>query len=290
MTDTNSTTNTTSTSSTTTPTALVTGATRGIGRETAARLAALGWTVWVGARDSEAGEKTAAEIAAEHPSADVRSVLLDVTDDGSVAAAADTVRAAGTGLDALVNNAGVAGRLVAPEETTAADFVQVYGTNVLGPVRVTNAFLPLLRDSAAPRLVMVSSGVGSFAVTTDPDRVESTLVGLPYPSSKAALNMITTMYAKALPGVRVSAVDPGYTATDLNGHSGPQSVAEGAEAIVTACSAETVPGPFFDRHGVLPLVTRPLRPRPTGRGPGGRGPGGTARSFKPAHQSRRPKL
>lgn len=248
---------TTRTTTATTPaaaprTALVTGATRGLGRETAARLAALGWTVWLGARDAGTGEQTAAAIAADHPGADVRSVGLDVTDDGSVAAAADAVRAAGTGLDVVVNNAGIAGRRVGPTETTPADFVAVYGTNVLGPVRVTNAFLPLLRRSAAPRLVMVSSGVGSFGVTTDPGRLESTLVGLVYPSSKAALNMITTMYAKALADVRVCAVDPGYTATDLNGHSGSQTVAEGAEAIVAACAAEQVPGPFFDRHGVLP--------------------------------------
>lgn len=102
----------------------------------------------------------------------------------------------GTGLDVLVNNAGIAGRLAAPTDTVPTDFLPVFGVNLLGPVRVTHAFLPLLTQSVSPRLVMVSSGMGSFGVTTDSTRIESTLHGLVYPSSKAALNMVTTMYAK----------------------------------------------------------------------------------------------
>jgi NAD(P)-dependent dehydrogenase (short-subunit alcohol dehydrogenase family) len=233
-------------------TALITGATRGLGRETARRLAELGWTVWIGARDAEAGEKVAADLANHHPDADVRVVQLDVTDDASVSAAAQAVEAADTGLDVLVNNAGIGGRFVGPRETTPSDFIAVYGVNVLGPVRVTSAFLPLLDRSDAARLVMVSSGVGSLGVTNDPTRVESTLAGLVYPSSKSALNMITSMYAKVLPEVRVCAVDPGWTATDLNDHAGRQTVEEGAEAIVQAASADTIPGLFFDRSGVVP--------------------------------------
>ena len=85
---------------------------------------------------------------------------------------------------------------------------------------MTRALLPLLRRSADPRIVMVSSGMGSMTVTSDPDRLEHSIVSLVYPSSKAALNMVTTQYAKALPGFRVNAVDPGYTATDLNGNPG----------------------------------------------------------------------
>ncbi|WP_127479400.1 SDR family NAD(P)-dependent oxidoreductase [Nocardioides pantholopis] len=235
----------------TTTSVLVTGATRGLGLEAAHRFAALGWTVWLGARDAERGDKAAADVAAAQPDADVRPLLLDVTDDASVAAAYDVLVASGTGLDVLVNNAGIAGTHAAPAEVVPADFLPVFGVNLLGPVRVTHAFLPLLRRSAAPRLVMVSSGMGSFAITGDPDRVESTVPGLVYPASKAALNMVTTMYAKALPDVRVVAVDPGYTATDLNGHSGPQSVAEGVEAIVTGAAADTLPGPFVGRDGAL---------------------------------------
>lgn len=240
-----------------TPTALITGANRGLGHETARRLARLGWTIWLGSRDLNAGQRAAAEIAEAYRDAVVRPVQLDVTDDDSVQAAAKAVGEDG-GLDVLVNNAGTGGRFVGPLETTAADFVEVYGVNVLGPVRVTNAFEPMLRASDKPRLVMVSSAVGSFGVTQDPRRRESTMPpGLVYPSSKSALNMITTMYARVLPQVRVTAVCPGWTATDLNGsradpQPGQQTVQEGAEAIVRACVDDEVSGLFFNRAGVIP--------------------------------------
>ena len=233
-------------------TVLVTGANKGLGAETSRRLAALGHTVWMGARDPDAGRDAADKILVDHPSADVRVLPLDVTSDDSVAAAYDVVSGSGTGLDVLVNNAGIGGTRAAPADTVAADFIPVFGVNLLGPVRVTKAFLPLLRESEEPRLVMVSSGMGSFGVTTDPDRLESTLHGLVYPSSKAALNMVTTMYAKSLPDVRVVAVDPGYTATGLNGFAGFQSVTEGTDAIVEACTAATLAGDFIDRAGVVP--------------------------------------
>ena len=236
----------------TTTTVLITGATKGLGAETTRRLASLGWTVWMGARDTTTGDEVADKIRADHPDADLRVVELDVTSDESVGAAYDVVAGAGTGLDVLVNNAGIAGTFPAPQDTLPADFLPVFGVNLLGPVRMTHAFLPLLRRSPTPRLVMVSSGVGSFGVTTDPGRLESTLHGLVYPSSKAALNMVTSMYAKSLTGIRVTAVDPGYTATALNGFSGTQTVTEGTDAIVVACTAETVPATFIDRFGRVP--------------------------------------
>jgi NAD(P)-dependent dehydrogenase (short-subunit alcohol dehydrogenase family) len=236
----------------TTTTVLITGATRGLGTETAHRLAARGWTVWLGARDLAAGQAVADRIREDDPGADVRVVELDVTKDESVAAAYDVVEASGSGLDVLVNNAGISGTRALPEDTTPVDFIPVFGVNLLGPVRVTNTFLPLLRTSAQPRLVMVSSGMGSFGITLDRARFESTLWGIVYPSSKAALNMVTTMYAKSLPDVRVTAVDPGYTATGLNGFSGTQRVEEGAEPIVEACTAEELPAGFIGRSGPLP--------------------------------------
>ncbi len=237
---------------TTHTTVLITGATQGLGVETAARLSALGWTVWLGARDTAVGEAVAKEIRETDPDADLHVVQLDVTSDESVEAAYDAVGETGTGLDVLVNNAGISGTRAEPADTLPADFVPVFGVNLLGPVRVTNTFLPLLRKSERPRLVMVSSGMGSFGITLDRARLESTLWGIVYPSSKAALNMVSTMYAKSLPDVRVTAVDPGYTATNLNGFSGTQTIAEGAEPIVEACVAEELPGWFIGREGALP--------------------------------------
>jgi len=233
-------------------TALITGANKGLGFETARQLAADGWTVFLGARDPERGRTAAEKLSAD--GGDVRFVRLDVTDDASVAAAVDTVAGQADHLDVLVNNAGIIGSHAAPLETGPADFLACFGVNLLGPVRVTRAFLLLLRAAELPRIVMVSSGMGSLAVTTDPERLESGLVALVYPSSKAALNMVTTQYAKALPGWKVNAVDPGYTATDLNAHSGHKTVAEGARAIVAMArvGADGPTGGFFDDRGPVP--------------------------------------
>ncbi|WP_106350147.1 SDR family NAD(P)-dependent oxidoreductase [Antricoccus suffuscus] len=233
-------------------TVLITGANRGLGRETARRLGALGWTVWLGARDAEQAAAVAAELSRHN--ADVRPIQLDVTDDASVEAAAKSVAAEHDHLDVLVNNAGIPGGWIQTEEVTPADFLPVYGVNVLGPVRMTRAFLPLLRASSQPRIVMVSSGMGSFGITTDSDRFESTLKSLVYTSSKAALNMITSQYAKALDGVQVNAVDPGYTDTEFNDHRGTQTVREGTDAIVTLATADPdgPTGGYFDRSGPIP--------------------------------------
>ena len=234
-----------------TTTALITGATQGLGAETAAQLARRGWTVWLGARDTAAGEAVAATIRGDSPDADVRVLAIDVTDDRSVGAALVEVSAAGA-IDVLVNNAGVGGEPVAPAETTADDVAPVFEVNVLGAVRVTHAFLPLLRRSERPRLVMVSSSMGSFATIESRDPQAAIAWGMVYPASKAALNMVTTLYAKALPDVRVTAVAPGFTATNLNGFTGTQTVAEGAETIVAACVADALPATFVSRTGVQP--------------------------------------
>lgn len=227
-------------------TTLITGANKGLGHEAARRLIDAGHDVWVGARDAERGRRVAEQLGA-------RFVALDVTDDRSVREAVELVRAGG-GVDVLVNNAGIAGGFDPVDEVTVERVRAVYETNVFGVVRVTQAFMGLLLRSAAPVVVNVSSGMGSLAVTNDPDRFESTLVALAYPSSKSALNMLTSMYAKAYPRVRVNAVDPGYTATDLNGHRGTQTVYEGTDAIVRAAQldADGPTGSFFDRHGTVP--------------------------------------
>jgi NAD(P)-dependent dehydrogenase (short-subunit alcohol dehydrogenase family) len=230
-----------------TTTTLITGANKGLGREAARQLVAAGHTVFVGARDADRGRAAAVAVGG-------RYIPLDVTSDESVRAAAKLIEAEIGHLDVLINNAGISGTGFRPAgETTADDMQVLYATNVFGVVRVTQAFLPLLCNSAAPVIVNVSSGMGSFAITTDPTRFESTLLGLAYPSSKAALNMVTTMYAKAYPGMRINAVDPGYTATDLNGHRGTQTVEEGARAIVTMAqiTADGPTGTFSDAAGAV---------------------------------------
>lgn len=125
-----------------------------------------------------------------------------------------------------------------PGDLTAADARAVLDVNVIGVIRTTTAFLPLLRRSDDPVIVNVSSGMGSLALTHDPARAESRVVVPLYTASKAALTMLTTQYAKGLEGIRVNAADPGYTATDLNGHSGHQTVTEGTDAIVALATEE----------------------------------------------------
>ena len=224
----------------------ITGANKGLGRETARRLRELGHTVLVGARDPEQGARTADELGA-------RFVRIDVTDDASVAAAAADVAEHEGRVDVLVNNAGIAGPPADPTALTGDDALGVLDVNVAGVVRTTTAFLPLLRRSPDPAVVNVSSGMGSLAHTHDPSRPESHVVAPLYTASKAALTMLTTQYAKALPDVRVNAADPGYTATDLNAHSGPQTVTEGTDAVVALATEEPGAGTgrFVDRDGEI---------------------------------------
>jgi NAD(P)-dependent dehydrogenase (short-subunit alcohol dehydrogenase family) len=226
---------------------LITGANKGLGYAAARHLISLGHTVYAGARDPHRGQQAAQELGA-------KPFLIDVTDDASVASAAARLRDEVGHLDVLINNAGISGGFMPVREVTAADVHRVYDTNVYGLIRVTKAFLPLLEASAAPIIVNVSSGMGSIAVTSDPARFESTLVGLAYPSSKAAVNMLTTMYAKAFPGMRVNAVDPGYTGTDFNGHRGTQTVEEGMRPIVAMATIgpDGPTGAFIGADGPVP--------------------------------------
>jgi NAD(P)-dependent dehydrogenase (short-subunit alcohol dehydrogenase family) len=222
---------------------LITGANKGLGYETARQLIAAGHTVYLGSRDADRGEKAAAELGASF-------VRLDVTDDASVAAAAKTVGR----LDVLVNNAGISGPRLAVGDVTAESLRALYDTNVFGVVRTMHAFLPLLSASAAPVVVNVSSGLGSMTRATDPAAMESAYPSLAYGSTKAALNMLTVQYAKAFPAMRINCVDPGYTATDLNGFNGTQTIPEGAAIIVRMArvGADGPTGGYFDASGVVP--------------------------------------
>ncbi len=225
---------------------LITGGNRGLGHEIARRLVQAGQTVWIGARDAENGRKAADRLGTDF-------VQLDVTDDASVDAAVKTLRARVGHLDILINNAGILGEVTAPEDMTVDQIGHVYETNVFGLVRVTHAFLPLLRKAAAPSVVNVTSGLGSFTLTHDPERVESQYPLAAYGSSKSAVTMLTTQYARTIPDVRFNAVDPGQTATEFTGHIG-QSVEEGAEAAVRIATLgpNTPTGTVTDRTGVLP--------------------------------------
>jgi NAD(P)-dependent dehydrogenase (short-subunit alcohol dehydrogenase family) len=232
-------------------TTLITGANKGLGFETARRLIAAGHTVYVGSRDAERGRQAAERLGA-------RPILLDVTDDASVLAAAKTIEADG-GLDVLVNNAGIEHRnadnsVIGPAELTADVMRTVFDTNVFGVVRVTHAFLPLLLQSSAAVVVNVSSGLASLSRVATPDTPAYAYPGVAYPASKTAVNVITVQYAKAFPSMRINAVEPGFTATDLNGHTGTQTVEEGAEIIVRMAQVgrDGPTGGYFDAEGPIP--------------------------------------
>ena len=201
---------------------LITGANKGLGYETARRLIERGHTVYMGSRSVKRGEAAALELGG-------RFVQLDVTDDASVEAALRNIAEREGHIDVLVNNAGI---------STAADVngpeaLKVFDTNVIGLIRVTQAALPLLEKSDNPVVVNVSSALGSFWAVTNPERRQFHFPSIIYGSSKAAVSMLTVQYAKARPGIKFNAVEPGFTATDLTPFSeAGQPVEMGAEVIV----------------------------------------------------------
>jgi NAD(P)-dependent dehydrogenase (short-subunit alcohol dehydrogenase family) len=234
-----------------TRTALVTGANKGIGFAIARGLGELGLAVAVGARDDVRREEAVDRLRAGGVVA--FGVALDVTSDEGVVAAAEAIERRAGRLDVLVNNAGIAGRTDggAQDPTTLdLDVLRaVLDTNVLGVVRVTNAMLPLLRRSPSPRIVNVSSTMGSLALQAGP-------VLAAYAPSKSLLNSITVQYARALAdtGILVNAACPGYVATDFTGFQGQRTPEQGAAiAIRLATLPDDGPrGGFFDDGGVVP--------------------------------------
>lgn len=234
--------------------ALVTGANKGIGYEIARGLGALGWSVGVGARDDQRREAAVEKLRAA--GFDVFGVPLDVTDDASISAAAGLIEKRAGRLDVLVNNAGITGG--APQSPTSGEparMLAAVDTNVIGVIRVTNAMLPLLRRSASPRIVNMSSSVGSLTRQTTPG-AETGPIAVAYAPSKTCLNAMTVQYAKELAGtnILISAACPGFCATDLNGFRGVRSPEEGAAiAIRLATLPQDGPsGGFFDDAGVVP--------------------------------------
>ncbi|MGW1817427.1 SDR family NAD(P)-dependent oxidoreductase [Streptomyces sp. NPDC002125] len=244
--------------------ALVTGANKGIGRGVAEQLAALGMTVVIGARDPLRGEEAAAAVRAA--GGDAHAVTLDVTDRATVQEAARQVEERFGRLDVLINNAGITGSgQVSPEDahdqvpsSVDLDMVRaVFDTNVLGVIAVTNAMLPLLRRSPAPRVVNVSSHAASLTLTSDPDGPFAALLpSAAYAPSKTALTALTVQYAKELrkDGILVNAVAPGFVATDSNNHTGFLTVAQGATVVVRLATlgADGPTAGFFGEEGPLP--------------------------------------
>ncbi|GGO76114.1 SDR family oxidoreductase [Nocardioides deserti] len=235
--------------------ALVTGANKGVGYGIAAGLGALGWRVGVGARDATRREQAVERL--REAGVDAFGVPLDVTDDASVTAAARQLEEVGR-LDALVNNAAITGAREQAPTTVELDIIRtVVETNVIGVVRVTNAMLPLLRGSSAPRIVNVSSGVGSLTRQAGPNG-EDLLgpIAAAYAPSKTFLNAVTLQYVRELAGtgIKINCACPGYVATDLNGFRGTLTPEQGA---ATPIRLATLPddgptGGFFEDAGVVP--------------------------------------
>ncbi|MDN3238746.1 SDR family oxidoreductase [Glycomyces tritici] len=232
--------------------ALVTGANKGIGFHIARALGKQGHTVLVGARSEERGETAAAALREE--GLDARFLHLDVTDETSVAAAAKRVEDDFDHLDILVNNAGIA--LADGDwntsELTVATARKVFETNVIGVISVTNALLPLIRRAGAGRIVNVSSEVGSLGFMTDPNQPFASMQAGAYGASKSALNMLTVSWSKELEptGIKINAMTPGYTATDLNGNQGTRRPEDAAGAAVElALIGEDGPNGGFFQEG-----------------------------------------
>ena len=235
---------------------VITGAARGIGAATARALAREGAVLAIGDLDGDLAGAVAAELGGN-----AIGRALDVTDHLAFAAFLDRVEDELGPLDVLINNAGIAGTearrrngiVPGAADTTADGMREVFETNVFGLVRVTRAFLPLLQRSAAPVIVNLSSGLASLTLVTTPDTPTKAYPGVSYPASKAAVNMVTVQFAKQFPDIRINAVEPGYTATDLNGKTGHQSVEEGVELILRMAQIgpDGPTGAVFDARGLV---------------------------------------
>jgi NAD(P)-dependent dehydrogenase (short-subunit alcohol dehydrogenase family) len=235
--------------------ALVTGANKGIGLEIARQLAKSDFVVFLGARNAGLGEKAAERLRAEN--LDAHFVELDLNRKETIDAAAAAIRSYGQRLDVLVNNAAIVDPADGPPGSVEPAVVErVMQTNFYGTLLVTQAMLPLLRESPAARIVNLSSGLGSLALNADPAWAFAPFKLLGYNTSKAAVNMLTVQLAYEFrnTAMKINAVSPGYVATDMNGHQGTLTVEQGAaEPVRLALLPPDGPtGGFFETGGSYP--------------------------------------
>ena len=239
----------------TTKTVFITGANKGIGFEVARQLATAGYHVFMGCRDLVKGEAAAAQLRAAGLT-NITLIEIDTSNPSSVQQAKQAVAAQTDRLDVLVNNAGILGAIPQTASVTDVSVIRhVFDTNFFGVIQTTQAFMDLLRPSPAPRIVNVSSGLGSLTQQSDPSWEYYTVKGSAYAPSKTALNAYTVALAYELKDTafRVNTVDPGYTATDFNNHRGPGTIPEAAEVIIRFATADDLPtGKFYDAKGELP--------------------------------------
>ena len=233
--------------------ALITGANKGIGFEVTRQIAKAGWTVLAAARDEQLGAQSAAKLQAE--GLDVHFVHIDLGAPDTAATAAETVRKQFGKLDLLVNNAGTTNKSDGPPSKVSLEALEtVMRTNFLGAVAVTQAMLPFLQEAGKAQIINVSSELGSVSLQTDLNWKFAPVKVLAYCASKAALNMLTVQLAYEFRdgNIAVNSVNPGYTATDLNGHSGPQTIEEGAAEIVRLALEDTpVTAKFLETGGEI---------------------------------------
>jgi NAD(P)-dependent dehydrogenase (short-subunit alcohol dehydrogenase family) len=235
--------------------ALITGANKGLGFETARRLGAGGVRVLIGARDEARGRQAVERLRED--GVDAEFIRLDVSDRDTHEAAAEYLEKNYGRLDILVNNGGVA--LDTGEKASEVDLDilrKTFETNFFGVIALTQKLLPLIKKSASGRIVDVSSGLGSLTQNSDPAWIFYEAKPLAYNSSKTALNAFTVILAHELKGtkIKVNSADPGFTATDLNDHRGTKTVAEGASIIAELATLpeDGATGGYFDDQGVLP--------------------------------------
>ena len=233
--------------------ALITGANKGIGFEVAREMAKAGWTVLAAARNEELGKEAAAKLQAQ--GLDVHFVHIDLLARETAATAAETIGNQFGKLDLLVNNAAIVSTGDGPPSKVNIEAMEtVMRTNYAGTVAVTQAMLPLLERAGKAQIINVSSELGSVSLHNDPNWKYAPFKLLAYCASKAALNMFTVQLAYEFRDgkIAVNSVNPGYTATDLNGNSGTQTVGEGAAEIVRVALLDPpVTGKYLETAGEI---------------------------------------